>query len=111
MLIKEMFSQSSYCITFIQGILKLEEKPSDEDFISLSKNCCDVFEFNVPKQEGDPGYFNVLVLLGDAYVGEALRDLGAGSLMPLAIFSQIGGIELYPFKSTLKGRIRPTSNT
>ena len=57
--------------------MKLEEKPSYEEFISLTKNGCVVFEFLVPKKEGDPGCVNVPSNLGDVYVSEALCDLGA----------------------------------
>ena len=42
MLIWEMFEESPCCIQFIQDILKLEKKPSDEEFIDLTKKmvCC-----------------------------------------------------------------------
>jgi len=77
--------------------MKLEEKPSDNEFISLTKSYCVVYEFQVPRKEGYPGCFNVPVIEGGVYVGEALCDLGdEGNLMSLATFRRIGGLTVRP---------------
>lgn len=81
----------------MQEILQLKEKPSNEEFISLTQNCCDIHYFQVPRQEGDPRCSNVHVIVGDVFVGEALCDLGAGgNLMSLSTFNRIGGLTLRP---------------
>lgn len=51
----------------------------------------------LPKEEGDPGCFNVPVDVGKTFVGEALCDLEAnGNLIPLSTFNKIGGLTLRP---------------
>ena len=56
-----MFEENPCCIQFLQDILKLEKKLSDEEFIALTKNCCVVCNMQVPKKEEDPRCFNVHV--------------------------------------------------
>jgi len=51
--IKDMVEKSPCCMKFLQEILKLDEEPSKEIFISLTKNCCIVQDFQVPKDKGD----------------------------------------------------------
>jgi len=86
--IKEMVEKSPCCMKFLQEILKLDEEPSKEGFISLKKNCCVVQDFQVPKEEDDPGYFDIPVNAGNVFVGEALCDLGGnGNLMLLSTFN------------------------
>jgi len=93
--IREMVEQSPCCMNFLQEIMKLEEKASNEEFISLTKNSCAINEFQVPRKEEDPECSNVHVTVGDVYVGEALCNLGAGgNLMPLATFKLIGGEDM-----------------
>jgi len=78
---------------FLQEILKLEE----EGFISLTKTCCVVQDFHIPKEEGDPGCFNVPVTVEYVVVGEALCDLGANdNLMLLSTFNWIEGLTFRP---------------
>lgn len=50
---REMFKKNSCYIQFLQEILKLEEKPSDEEFNALIKNSCVVYELQVLKKEED----------------------------------------------------------
>lgn len=49
----------------------------------------------LPKEEGDPGCFNVPVVVRKTFMGEALCDLEAnGNLMSLSTFNKIGGLVL-----------------
>jgi len=95
--IKEMVEKTPCSRKFLQEIVKLDEETSTEGCISLSKNCCVVQDFQVPKEEGDPRCFNVPVTVGTAFVGEALCDLGVNvNLMSLAPFNHIRGLTLRP---------------
>jgi len=97
MAIKEMVEKSPCCMKFLQELLKLDEEPSKEKFISVTENCCFVQDFHIPKEEGDPGCFNVPVSIGNNFVGEALCYLGANSnLMSLSTFNRFGGLNLRP---------------
>lgn len=104
MLINEMVEKIPCCIKFLQETLKLEEEPSKEGFISLTKNRSVVQDFQVPKEEGDLGCFNVPITVGNVFVGEALCDLGAnGNFVLLSTFNRIGGANItslfYEFRS------------
>lgn len=58
--IKEIVEKSHCCMRFLQEILKLKEKPSNEDFISLTQNCCRfmIFRYHDKKEN-----LNVLISL------------------------------------------------
>lgn len=91
MLVREMVEKCLCCMKFLQEILKLDEEPSNEGFISLTNNWCAVQYFHIPKEERDPRCFNVHVYVEKVFVGEALCDPEANVIRPC--FMNIGLVD------------------
>lgn len=64
--IKEMAEQSPYCIKFLQKLLKTIDASSEEDFISLSKECHVMFDVEC--------WFTPPIYVEEHYIGEGLCD-------------------------------------
>ncbi|XP_061347983.1 uncharacterized protein LOC133293432 [Gastrolobium bilobum] len=88
---------------FLKETLSKKRKLTEDEPVTLTKECSAILQKNLPPKLKDPGTFSILCTIGKTTIEKVLCDLGASiNVMPLTLKEKLGINEVKPTRMNVQ---------